>query len=248
MSCAAVVALFVLCCLMKWVAATRMHGAAKERWAFIFSPLISPTSFARSRPLSDAPKLLGKTVFLLGGLVFIYWTWWRFLPEFPLSPATLGYLAVVPLMLLTNFLANVLALAWIPSGRLLPSFHQNPPAAVSINDFWGRRWNLWLSDWFRSIILKPLRRKPVVALFVIFILSGAIHELCINVPLYFITGRRLFGAMTIYYLLQALGILIERRVPRNALRLRLILLWLVVFLPVPLMMNEGMLRIMHLWV
>ena len=76
-------------------------------------------------------------------------------------------------------------------------------------------------------------------------MSGVLHDLVINVPLYFVTGRKYFGFMTLYFLLQAVGILIERKTRNRGARI--FLLWLFVFGAVPLMVNEGMLRILHLW-
>jgi hypothetical protein len=85
----------------------------------------------------------------------------------------------------------------------------------------------------------------VLALFLVFLASGILHEWVINVPLYIVTGRKCFGSMTLYFLLQALGILIERKT-RNRL-VRILLVWIFVFGAAPLMVNEGVLRILHLW-
>jgi len=119
--------------------------------------------------------------------------------------------------------------------------------ARSIADFWGRRWNLWFSDWFRYAILTRLRRWPALALILIFAVSGVMHEWVINVPLYYLTGRALFGSMMVYFLLQAAGILLERRFLRHHERLRVGFAWLVILAPAPLIMNEGLLRTLHLW-
>jgi hypothetical protein len=51
--------------------------------------------------------------------------------------------------------------------------------------------------------------------------------------------------MIAYFLLQAVGILIERRTRNRALRR--LLVWLFVFGAAPLIVNEGLLRILHLW-
>ncbi len=85
----------------------------------------------------------------------------------------------------------------------------------------------------------------MLALFAVFLASGILHEWVINVPLYIVTGRNCFGSMTLYFLLQAFGILIERRVRKRVVRI--LLAWLFVLGAAPLMINEGMLRILHLW-
>ena len=134
----------------------------------------------------------------------------------------------------------------LPAGRLLPLGHgASPPLAKSLSEFWGRRWNVWTSEWFRQIIFRPLQNRPVIALFAVFLTSGVLHDLVINVPLYIVTGRKYFGLMTLYFLLQAVGILIERKTRNRAARI--FLAWLFVFGAAPLMVNEGMLCILHLW-
>jgi hypothetical protein len=135
----------------------------------------------------------------------------------------------------------------LPCGYLLPALHCRPWAARSIADFWGNRWNLWASDWFRYVIFGRLRRRPMFALFLVFAASGIMHECVINFPLYCVTGRVLFGTMMIYFLLQAVGILVERYFLKGHPRLLMTFVWLVVFVPSPLVLNEGYLRALLLW-
>ncbi|TAK97272.1 MAG: hypothetical protein EPO07_13550 [Verrucomicrobia bacterium] len=150
------------------------------------------------------------------------------------------------LWLVSEVVSLLLPFFALPAGRLLPPLHgASPPLAKSVSDFWGRCWNVWTSDWFRQIIFRPLQTRPVLALFVVFLVSGVLHEWVINVPLYLVTGRNCFGSMGLYFLLQAFGILIERRTRNRGVRI--LLVWLFVFGAAPLMVNEGMLRVLHLW-
>lgn len=96
-------------------------------------------------------------------------------------------------------------------------------------------------------IFSRLRRRPVFALFLVFAVSGLMHEWVINVPLYHLTGRMLFGSMMAYFLLQAVGILVERCLLKGHPRLMVMFVWLVVFVPSPLVLNEGLLRVLNLW-
>jgi hypothetical protein len=73
------------------------------------------------------------------------------------------------------------------------------------------------------------------------------HEWVVNVPLWFITGRVLFGTMMLYFLLQAAGILVERRFLKGRAHWKVAFAWLIVFVPAPLLINEGLLRALHLW-
>ena len=81
-----------------------------------------------------------------------------------------------------------------------------------------------------------------------FISSGIIHELVINLSLWLLTGRNFFGSMMAYFGLQGVGLLFERRFLAGCGTCRRIVAWLIVLGPVPLIVNEGILRAFWLWV
>lgn len=70
--------------------------------------------------------------------------------------------------------------------QLEPQFNQ-PQNASSLQDFWGKRWNLMVSSILRSIVYLPARKVfghvfpkrwvSLPAVFVTFLLSGIMHEL-----------------------------------------------------------------------
>lgn len=215
---------------------------------FFLSPVLTPESSRRSRPLCFLPGFLLRGAAFLSATLFAYWTYWRLINAFHLHGIILDYLCAPMVFLVSEALATGFTLLWIPSGRLLPTLHVNPFAARNVAEFWGRRWNLWMSDWFRSVIFRRLRQRPVLALWVIFFLSGLVHEGVLNLTLWLVTGRNLFGTMMAYYLLQAAGVQMERRFLRGQPGFNRLLTWLIVFIPVPLTFHESMLRILHLWV
>ncbi len=229
---------------MKWVA---FWGAAKSQkdWAMMLSPFPTPISVKRALPLSAAPRVIRRSLLASSVCIIAYWLYWNFL-AFRLPPILLSYVGAMMLWLVSEALGAAVVFLAIPWGSLLPLTHgAAPPLAKSLSDFWGRRWNLWVSDWFRQVIFYPLQVHPVLALLLVFLASGILHEWAINVPLYIVTGRNCFGSMTVYFLLQALGILVERKT-RNR-RLRVLFVWLFAFGAAPLIVNEGLLRILHLW-
>jgi hypothetical protein len=144
---------------------------------------------------------------------------------------------------MTEVFVAIVTILWLPSGRLLPVLHRNPFAARSLADFWGRRWNLWMSDWFRYVIFTRLRRRPMLAVWLVFFLSGLLHEYVLNLALWLVTGQKLFGTMMLYFLFQAAGVLMERRFTKGSV----LFTWVIVFVPVPLVFHESMLRTLHLW-
>ena len=218
---------------------------AKE-WVAMLSPYPSLAAVKRTLPLSAAPRLIRRFSFFLGVCLCAYWLWGQLLQHFRTPPILLCYLGAILFWLLTEALGSLLPFCARPAGRLLPLVHgASPPLAKSLAEFWGRRWNVWVSEWFRQIIFRPLQHRPVIALLAVFLTSGILHDLVINVPLYLVTGQNYFGLMTLYFLLQAVGILLERQTRHRGVRIFLV--WLFVFGAVPLMINEGMLRILHLW-
>jgi hypothetical protein len=209
--------------------------------------LVSPDSVLRSQPATNAWPVVFRIVPLFGAVLLSYWAYWQLVRDFQIRGIFLGYLAVPILVLMQELLVAVETLIFLPSGRLIPVLHRRPWAARNIADFWGKRWNIWFSDWFRYVIFGRLRRRPMFALFFVFALSGLMHEWVINLPLYCLTGRVLFGTMLIYFILQAVGILCERLFLKSHPHLRVVFVWLVVFVPSPLVLNEGLLRVLNLW-
>lgn len=215
-------------------------------WGLIISPFPAPAASKATLPLSAWPRFVVRFFVALVVCVCGYWLCRQLVENFHPPIILFSYIGAFMLWLVSEAGGSLIPLLGMPSGRLLPLPHgPTPLLAKSLSEFWSRRWNIWTSEWFRLVIFRPLQTRPVLALFLVFLVSGIIHELVINVPLYIVTGRNCFGLMTLYFLLQAFGILIERKTHSRGMRI--FLLWLFVFGAVPLMINEGMLRILHLW-
>lgn len=237
--------LLALCLAMKWMA---FWGAAEvdKHWGWILSPFPSPITAKRGLPLSAGPRIVRRFFLALAVCICAYWSYWNPLQPARLPPVVLSYAGAIMLWIVSETLGSAVVFLGMPWGRLMPLPHGSaPPLAQGVSDFWSRRWNVWFSDWFRQIIFCPLRARPILALLLVFLASGVLHEWVINLPLYLVTGRNRFGSMIAYFLLQAVGILIERRTRHRGVRR--FLAWLFVFGASPLIVNEGLLRILHLW-
>ena len=239
-------ALAVMAFVMKLVAlllpAKREIGRRAMSWV-----LFSPDSVLRAQRATGAGPVVLRILMLFAAVLLSYWVYWQLVRGFQIHGILLSYLAGPLLLLIGESLVAIMNLFLLPGGYLLPALLCRPWAARSIADFWGNRWNLWFSDWSRYVIFGRLRRRPMFALFLVFAASGILHECVINVPLYYVTGRILFGTMMVYFLLQAVGILVERHFLKGHPRLMMMFVWLVVFVPLPLVLNEGYLRGLQLW-
>ncbi|KAK8487411.1 hypothetical protein V6N13_141346 [Hibiscus sabdariffa] len=113
-----------------------------------------------------------------------------------------------------------LAVAAIPAQILLPGVElepqfKTPIRATSLQDFWGRRWNLRVSDTLRSTIYNPIktlstriigpRWASLPAVLATFVTSGLMHELLY----YHIIRETPTWEITWFFVLQGIFIDIE---------------------------------------
>ena len=215
---------------------------------FVLSPLLAPNSLSRMRPLSAWPSFLSGALIRVGALLLYYWLFWKAVNAFHLRGLVLSYLAAPAVMLMLEVIVVALTFLWLPGRALLPSPHRSPWLSRSVSDFWGRRWNVWMSDWFRYALFERMRRRPFLAMWLVFLVSGLAHEYVLNLTLWIVTGKALFGTMMVYFLLQGAGVFVERRFLKKDSPGSMLFTWLVVAGPLPLVFHESMLRTLHLWV
>ncbi|KAH7545297.1 acyl-CoA--sterol O-acyltransferase 1 [Ziziphus jujuba] len=97
---------------------------------------------------------------------------------------------------------------------LEPQFNE-PYLSTSLQDFWGRRWNLMVSSILRPTVYDPVRlicsrligkeRAPLLAVIATFIVSGLMHELIF----YYIGRIKPTWELTCFFLLHGAGVAIE---------------------------------------
>lgn len=132
---------------------------------------------------------------------------------------------------LLDALAGFWRLRGVPVGRLF----DNPVAARTLGEFWGARWNLAFHVVARDRVFKPVARRWGAAwgTMAAFLFSGLLHDLLLSVP---VGGG--YGLPTLYFLLQGILVLVERRL---GIRSRAwTLFWLAA--PVPLLFHPPFLE------
>lgn len=125
-----------------------------------------------------------------------------------MAPLLVGWVGMVGLVVLLHFgLFHLLSCAWRRAGITAPPLMRAPLAAVTVAEFWSQRWNVAFAETARRLVFRPLARRhgTVVAGLVVFLVSGLIHESVISVP-----ARGGWGGPTLYFLLQAAGIAVQR--------------------------------------
>jgi hypothetical protein len=122
--------------------------------------------------------------------------------------ALLGWIGMLGIILFLHFgTFHILSLLWRCAGVDAPPIMQSPLAATSLSDFWGRRWNLGFRQLTHRLVFTPVRRSmgTPAAILLSFLASGLIHDLVISLP-----ARGGYGLPTLYFLIQGVGVLIER--------------------------------------
>ena len=210
-----------------WIRARRSGlrmGVGRSLGYWLLWPGMSPSTFAGAghdaRPLD---WVFATTKTALGALL----VWWM-ARRLPAGQSLLvGWVGWVGLAFLLHFgVMHLLALAW----RVPPIMHA-PILATSLRDFWSARWNTAFRDLAQALWFAPLRRRygAGAATFGVFLASGALHELVISVP-----ARAGFGFPTLYFTLQGLGMLLERRWQRRGRSViwQRLMTWIIVVGPV----------------
>ena len=183
-------------------------GSLGSKVAFLFAwPGMNPRPFLEERVKCVVP--VREWAFAIGKIVFgatLYWALARLAGGEMLS-AWIGMIGLIFMLHFGSF--HVLALFWRSVGVPVEPLMNNPAAAVSLGEFWGRRWNAAFNEIVERFIFRPLARSKGIAIasMTAFFASGLIHDFVISVP----AGGG-YGLPTFYFLLQGTGVWIERSV------------------------------------
>lgn len=136
------------------------------------------------------------------------------------------FLLVDVLVALSSFVVRTLV------GLELEPPSDEPYVSTSLQEFWGKRWNLTVTNTLRHTIYKPVRSvsavlmgnqwAPLPAVLAAFLVSGLMHELLF----YYVTRVKPTWEMTSFFVLHGFGVVLEFGI-KTALRGRLELPWFI---------------------
>jgi alginate O-acetyltransferase complex protein AlgI len=119
-----------------------------------------------------------------------------------------GWMAMIGIVLFLHFgVFDLLARGWRHAGVNATAVMRAPLMATSLADFWSRRWNTAFHVLAHELVFRPIARRwgATRASMAVFLISGLVHEAVISLP-----ARGGLGLPTAYFLLQGLGVLLER--------------------------------------
>ncbi len=192
-----------------WAARLRISHAAWRSVAYLFAwPGMDADAFLDSRqhasPPTDRNWFWATFETIFGAMLF--WGVARSIP--PTLPLLRGWAGMIGLILLLHFgVFQIIALVWQSLGVNAESIMSAPLRSTSLAEFWGKRWNLGFRQLAHELIFRRLYRGlgAGVAGFLVFAVSGLIHDLVISLP-----ARGGYGLPTLYFLLQGAGVATER--------------------------------------
>jgi hypothetical protein len=203
------VAIYAAC---KWLTWSRAPAAPAGRQAayLLAWPGMNAPAFLAPRPLApDRRPTPGEWAFAAAKLALGIGLTWGIVRLVPVGWALArGWVGMAGLIFLLHFGSfHLLSCAWRAAGLDAKPLMDWPVFAAGVSEFWGRRWNTAFRDLTHRFLFRPLaaRLGPRAGLATGFLFSGVVHDLVISVP----AGGG-YGGPTLYFVIQGLGLLVER--------------------------------------
>lgn len=235
------VGIFAICKILTWRVEHRSLSSGAAVAYLLGWPGLNPLPFSRRAQLVGgvpADKWIRASARTALGVVLIAVAI-DLRPEG--RPLLSGWIGMIGLVFLLHFgTFDLLACLWRHVGYDVQPLMESPHRSTSLIEFWSHRWNRAFRDLSHRLVLRPLRGRlgPTGAMCAVFLISGLIHDLVISVP-----ARGGYGLPSAYFLLQAVGVVLQRTTWMKRAGLNsgvrgwfVTALWLIV--PLPLLFHE----------
>lgn len=201
------ISIFAGCKWLTWHRETRQNRRPVSRLgkaAYLYLwPGMDARAFLRSRPSETVTPSGASLRNIFVGAILLW-----MVPKASSNPFAAGWIGMTGLVLFLHFgFFALLASFWQVFGFNAQPIMKAPLHAVSLSEFWGKRWNAAFNRLAHSLVFQPVARRYGLAAGTLtaFAASGLIHDLVISLP----AGAG-FGLPTSYFLLQGAGVLAER--------------------------------------
>jgi len=192
-----------------WTARDKVHANVGRSLAYLLAwPGMDADAFLDPRSRPDQPSLrewLWAATKTAAGMV-LFWVIARRIPaEQSLLRGWIGLLGLIFLLHFGSF--HLVALFWQATGIDAQPIMSSPIFSKTLSEFRGKRWNLGFRQLAHELIFRPAQKHIGASLagLLVFVLSGLIHDLVISLP-----ARGGYGLPTAYFIVQGLGVLVER--------------------------------------
>ncbi len=203
------VVIYSACKIASWIVSRTPAPGWKHAVYLLLWPGMNADEFLKSpTPPVAAPKGT-EWLFAAGKLAFGVFLIEAMSPRAAfLGELGQGWIGMIGLVFVLHFgLFHLLSCGFRAAGINAVPIMDWPILSTSVAEFWGRRWNRAFRDLTHRFLFLPYRRTggPTGALVLGFLVSGLVHEVVITLP----AGGG-YGGPTGYFVLQAVGLLVER--------------------------------------
>jgi hypothetical protein len=192
-----------------WKARARVAHSAGRSFAYLVAwPGMDAEAFldVGERPVTPkALEWLWATLKTALGVVLLWVVAHRVPEQQALVRGWIGLFGLIFMLHFGSF--HLIALFWQTVGVEAQPIMSKPILSKSLSEFWGKRWNLGFRQLAHDLIFRPLHKRVGVATagLLVFVASGLIHDLVISLP-----ARGGYGLPTGYFILQGVGVMLER--------------------------------------
>jgi len=192
-----------------WKARARVSHSAGRSFAYLMAwPGMDAEAFldASKRPARPKAREWFWATLKTALGVALLWVVARRVPE--QQALVRGWIGLFGMIFMLHFGSfHLIALFWQTVGVDAQPIMSKPILSKTLSEFWGKRWNLGFRQLAHDLIFRPLHKRVGIATagLLVFVTSGLIHDLVISLP-----ARRGYGLPTGYFILQGLGVMLER--------------------------------------